>query len=146
MKPREKSIPTFEARQFAGTIVGESPSKQLKLLASPYYRTFLNQKCKTGDMVTMTLTLKKPKRSVRQNSYYWMYLGMIADETGNDPDDLHELFKKKFLPTKIADVMGEQVEKNKSTTDLSRLDFGDYIAKIEEFTEIQAPPVENFDI
>lgn len=146
MKPRPKSIPTFEARQFAAEIREVNGQKQAVLLASPYYRTFLNTKTKDGDQITLTVSLKKPKRTIRQNSYYWVYLSSIAEETGNDADDLHDLFKKLFIGTRMVEVMGEMVEKKGSTTTLSRIDFGEYIAKIEEFTGIQSPPAKNYDL
>lgn len=146
MKPHPKSIPTFEARQFAAEIREVNGQKQAVLLASPYYRTFLNTRTKEGDQITLTISLKKPKRTIRQNSYYWFYLGEIVDQTGNDADDLHALFKKKFLRPKVKEVMGELVEEEKSTTKLSRLEFGDYIREIEVFTGIQAPPAKNYGL
>ena len=33
-----------------------------------------------------------------QHHLYWMYLDAIAHETGHTPEELHEHFKRKFLP------------------------------------------------
>lgn len=43
------------------------------------------------------VTTKQDSRSVAQNRLYWMWLSQIEKETGNDKDDLHFEFKKKFL-------------------------------------------------
>lgn len=140
------SVPTFESQTFLAVIEGDMGAHRLKVLASPYYKTFLNTKFKSGDKVTLSITNKKPKRTNAQNAYYWHYLGEISKETGNDPETLHELFKKKFISTRIVDVMGEQVEMVGSTTTLKRLEFGEYIDKIAEFTEIPSPPIENYGL
>lgn len=140
------SVPTFESKSFVGEIIELDGKHKLKLHAAPYYNTFLNTKCKVGEVLTMTLTKRKPKRTLAQNNYYWVYMDLIASETGNQAEDLHALFKKKFLRGHKVTVMGEVVEHEGSTTELSRLDFGDYIRKIEELTGIQSPPTENYRI
>lgn len=139
-----KSIPTFESSSFAFEVRGDDTNKKAVLLAGPYYRTFLNKKFKIGDKGTMILSSKKPKRTIAQNNYYWVYLALIQDETGNDSEDLHEYFKTKFLQKKIAQVFGKPVQKYASTTNLSRLDFGEYIDKIADETGIEPPPTENY--
>lgn len=93
----------------------------------------------------MVLTNKKPKRTIAQNNYYWLYLGIIEKETGNLADDMHKLFKGKFLSNAIVEVFGEKVRREKSTTELTVTEFSEYIEKIAVFTGIQPPPVENFD-
>jgi hypothetical protein len=92
-----------------------------------------------------TLRIEKPKsvRSMQQNSFYWVYLELISRETGNDPNDLHEYFKTKMLPRKIVEIHGKhghyEFEKIKSTTELSKLEMGEYMDKICAVTEVPIP-------
>ena len=137
---------TYQSRSFAGIIVAEKTTskKQLKLNAPIWYQHEIN-KFKDGDPVTLVITNKKPKRTEVQNRYYWgVYLPMISQETGNDMDDLHTLFKGMFLSKEIVTVLGKPVRRTKSTTELSTGEFGDYIRQIEVLTGGLAPPTENF--
>ncbi len=89
------------------------------------------------------LTLAKPwrvtiapyvnNRSRDQNALYWKWLGTIAKETGNDTDELHSLFKRKYLPPIFVDVCGEVVETRRSTTRLNTKDMSDYMTQVEAF-------------
>ena len=81
----------------------------------------------------------KAKRTFKQNSYYWAYLKMVSEETGFTDEELHELFKQKFLDKRKIQVMGEEIEVHPSTTRLTRKEMADYITNIETFTGIQAP-------
>lgn len=109
-----------------------------------HYKTEIN-KFRIGEKVTFVITSKKPKRTEQQNRYYWgVYLPLISSETGNDIDDLHTLFKGKFLGKEIVDVMGEKVRRVSSTTELSTSQFIEYIMRIEEFTGVLAPPTEEY--
>lgn len=84
----------------------------------------------------------KPTRSSSQHRYYWVYLGVIAKETGELENDLHQLFKRKFLPPVFRTVMGEEVSTPRSTTKLSKADFGDYLDKICALTNVPMPDPE----
>ena len=89
--------------------------------------------------VTISIDPKVPTRSAQQNNYYWLYLSVIARETGYSPNELHNLFKGKFLSSGIVEIFSEKVRKTKSTTQLNKSEFAEYIMQIAEFTEI-APP------
>lgn len=142
MKPRAKSIPTFESRTFAVEITGTPGEHRLKVLALPYFQTFLNKTFKPGEQATLSITSRKPKRTEAQHRYYWVYVGDIARETGNDPEALHELFKTVLLPGKSIEVMGHTVVSRPSTKTLTRIEFGEYIDRIAEMTGIEPPPLE----
>lgn len=92
--------------------------------------------------------IQKPtdNRTNQQNNYYWLYLGIIAAETGNIEEELHEFFKKQFLPRKFAVIKGKgsdhEVEMIKSTTKLSKIEFGDYLDKICAMTDVPLPDPE----
>lgn len=90
--------------------------------------------------VGLEIIEKKSKRSDQQNRYYWgAYLPILSSETGHTKDELHELFKAKFLTKKISEVMSQKVRITKSTTELSKGEFSDFIANISEFTQIEPP-------
>ena len=78
----------------------------------------------------------KRNRSTVQNAYYWFLLTMLEQETGNDKDELHEYFKKKYLKTFFQiDLIDTQdfIYYAKSTTKLTTLEFEDYLEKIRVF-------------
>lgn len=57
-----------------------------------------------GKVVSLTVKRHAETRSQRQNRWYWgVILPAIAEETGEDRDSLHEVFKRMFLP----DVLNE---------------------------------------
>lgn len=150
--PKKSSlIHTYKTRSFAGEIVTDPDKaygKKLKLNSPVLYAHELN-KFKVGEHVTVSVTNKRPKRTDAQNRYYWgVYLPLIAEETGEkDLESLHELFKGKFLTTKIVKVLKKYPTRiTKSTTELSVADFCEYIMAIENLTQVSAPPTENFDL
>jgi len=79
------------------------------------------------------------RRSTNQNRFYWAYLRIIEDETGNDSTDLHEYFKRIFLPPRYITVMGKTIKVPSSTTDLDTADFSRYMEKINAETGIPIP-------
>ena len=73
-------------------------------------------------------------RSTNQNAYYHgVVLKEIALETGHDADELHEFFKRRFLPCRTIEVAGQVIDAPPSTTDLSTIEFRDYIDRIAAF-------------
>jgi hypothetical protein len=79
------------------------------------------------------LTEHKNKRSVKQNSLYWMWLTCIQDETGNDKNDLHKYFAEKFLGIEEVEIFGVKQLRIKSTPDNDTKEFTDYLEKIRLF-------------
>lgn len=77
------------------------------------------------------ITKHKKSRSVAANRLMWMWLNLIAKETGNEPEDLHHLLKVKFLGTETKIFMGSEIERPKSTTKLNTKEFTNYLDKIE---------------
>lgn len=86
----------------------------------------------------------KIKRSEQQNNYYWMYLSLIADETGYTSEEIHEWAKGKFLTKQIKELFGDKVRTKLSTTRLTKGEFAEYIMKIENETSVLAPPVQDY--
>lgn len=90
------------------------------------------------------LELLEKTRTMSQNNYYWLYLGMIENETGNLADDLHEWCKRKFLPAKFIKINGEDFKVPSSTTDLKKQEFGDYLDKICAWSGVELPNPEDY--
>lgn len=138
------------SERFAAKIIQnkETNRKDIEFVSPKYLRHFLTKYSHVGDSITIQVTSKKTKRTDQQNRYYWgVYLPLIAEETGEeDLDRLHELFKGMFLTETIAEVLGYKVRITKSTSDLSIGDFIEYIIAIEKFTEVEAPPTENYSL
>lgn len=89
------------------------------------------------------IEIQRKRRTLTQNAYYWVYLTVISNETGNTPDDLHELFKSMFLPDVIVKIKGKKAthdfKRKKSTTELTKFEFGEYLDRICAYTEVPLP-------
>lgn len=93
------------------------------------------------------ILVRVPKRSISQNSFYWLYLTVISNETGNDAEDLHGFFKRQFLPITegtitLKDGVHHTYKKLSSTTELSKAEFGEYLDKIYAMTGVPLPDPE----
>ncbi len=108
---------------------------------SDYQRSMFNDFLKQfeGKKVWMTIDPKLPKRTDRQNRFYWLYLGIISRETGEDKDSLHAFFGDEFLTKGVKNLFGKEVKVKKSTTELNRIEFGNYLEEICRLTEIPIP-------
>lgn len=85
------------------------------------------------------ISVRKPKRSTKQNSFYWKYLTIIEEETGNNAMDLHEIAKRMFLKPIFKTVMGKEYKLPASTTKLSKTEFSDYMDKICDWSGVPIP-------
>ena len=72
------------------------------------------------------------KRSLSQNALYWKWVGVIANETGNDSDMLHEFFKNKFLQP-VEFQVGGHVFSYRTTTKLPIDQMSAYMTKVQAF-------------
>lgn len=86
-----------------------------------------------GKRYNVRVTLKREKRTVDQNSLYWLWIACIADETGNEKMYLHEFFKGKFLGYNEQVVFGQVVTTPKTTTTLDTKQFTNYLEDIKVF-------------
>ena len=96
-----------------------------------------------GD-VEVVVGKRRNTRTMRQNSYYWgVVIRMIADDTGNSAERVHEAMKHKFLKT-IIKMKGEDFESAESTTSLDTGEFSkDYVDQIKmwarDFLGVEIP-------
>lgn len=75
------------------------------------------------------------KRSINQNSMYWAWMTIIAEEYGapSDKNYYHNYFKKEFLPIVSKEMFGRNLRCYKETSSLSVEEFTEYLDKIERF-------------
>lgn len=64
----------------------------------------------------ITIEPYKHKRSNRQNRLYWEWLTIIGKEIGYDKEELHDIFRRKFLPVNEVEVLGVTHHKLTSTS------------------------------
>lgn len=79
---------------------------------------------------TITISKIRDKRSINQNSLYWLWIACICCETGNDKKDVHEYFKEYFLGYSEKPMFGGMIRHTRSTTDLDTKQFTDFLEKI----------------
>lgn len=131
----------MKLRTFAIEIKDGKPSFKTEYNRELFYK-FLAQF--EGEKVWLTVDPRKPKRSLQQNNYYHLYLGIIARETGYTPLELHTYFKGKYLTSGITEVFGSKVRKVKSTTALNKSEFSEYILQIAEEVGITPPDTSDY--
>jgi hypothetical protein len=89
--------------------------------------------------VMVTVERKYATRSSLQNRWYWgQVVGLVAEHTGFTPDEMHEIYKAKFIPkdVAIADGNGEVVMElviGGSTTRMDTVQFSEFCERIREW-------------
>ncbi len=78
----------------------------------------------------------RKNRSTSQNKLYWLWLNVIADYTGDDPDDVHIIMKKRLLGTIRRPVMGVLEEMPNSTKKLTTEEFSSYLERLEQLCNL----------
>lgn len=79
---------------------------------------------------TFELKEVKKKRSISQNSLYWLYVNYIANDTGNDREAIHDELRRMFLPVNSGLLGNKEIYSLTSTTSLDTLQFTQFIDKI----------------
>ena len=88
--------------------------------------------------VLVKIEKKRNVRSNQHNAYYWGYvLNEIAGITGHSPEELHSIFKIKFLPKKFVKIAGKEYQADPTTTRCDSAEFFDFIEAIKRFGEIE---------
>lgn len=90
--------------------------------------------------VTVHVRRAYATRSSQQNRWYWsQVVGLVSKHTGYTPDEVHEIYKAKFLPRVVEIVdfaSGEMVAEFKiggSTAHLDTQQFSEYCEQIREW-------------
>jgi len=113
---QETEIDRFlaSAKEF---ILGMEPSWTVKLFAARHY----------------------PKRTLPQNSYYWVLIKIIKDalrELGHDVDEkeTHYMLRERLLYSELVnEETGEVARIVKSTQKLSTTEFNEYLENVKRF-------------
>ena len=85
----------------------------------------------------MEVSVKRDNRSVDQNKLYWLWISCISEETGNDKDTLHELFKQMYLGSDERIALSRQVSVRRSTAGLDTKEFTGYLDRIQTFANTE---------
>lgn len=90
-----------------------------------------------GKLVTITVKIQMPTRSILQNKYYWgVIIKYLSEEIGYPPDVMHDYMKESFLGLQTYDMPdGTSYEKLKSTTDLTTGEAEEYYRQIREWSK-----------
>jgi len=83
----------------------------------------------------MILELRKPKRSLEQNRYYWAILTDISEQVvpgkAYEPSVWHEYLRALFLPERMVELPDGSVKMvEASTSELRVNDFTEYLEKV----------------
>lgn len=85
-------------------------------------------------------------RTDAQNKYYWVILGIMAQEFGTTAEELHTYFKSVFLPSQEYFTLIRQ-KRMTSTTEQSKDQMSDYIERVIQFAAengIALPDLEEY--
>ena len=74
----------------------------------------------------VTVEPYKKKRSLNQNALYWRWIALVARETGNANDDVHEALKAKFCPPRTVHL-GDEERDIRSTAKLTTAEMQAYM-------------------
>ena len=83
----------------------------------------------------MILELRKPKRSLEQNRYYWAVLTDISEQVvpgrSYEPSVWHEYLRALFLPERMIELPDGSVKMvEASTSELRVNEFTEYLEKV----------------
>ena len=85
-----------------------------------------------GKEIELRVDKYKEKRTLAQNRYYWIICTIVAEETGHDPEEIHQIFKSMFLKT-WTKLKHKRIQRIQSTTELDTKEFTDYVDKCSRF-------------
>ena len=93
---------------------------------------------KQGEKITVKWGAR---RSLPQNSLYWLFLNWLINEAGLknqghfSPDALHIDLKTHILSEKIFDRGQFKAIEEASTADLNKTEFGEYLKRVDEVVQ-----------
>ena len=77
----------------------------------------------------------KKSRTDQQNRYFWALCGLIADETGQDKEDIKDQLMHAMGHYRQKVVNGKPITVFRSTTTLTRDEFGELIEATQQLCE-----------
>lgn len=106
------------------------------ILRSPEQKVWAKGQIDALDLTkpwVLTLRRHTKKRSTSQNSLLHKWLDIIADETGNSPEDVKEAMKEEFLGMVEVDVGGRPYMVRKHTSSLTTEEMTTFLNQIYAF-------------
>lgn len=89
-----------------------------------------------GKRVICEVKQFRKSRTSNQNRYYWgVMVGILSEELGYEPDEIHMMLREKFL--RIHDERHPDFVIAKSTTKLNTQQFNEYIEAIQRWASIE---------
>lgn len=82
---------------------------------------------------------RKSKRSLEANALHWKRLDVLrlhlADSTGQfySAEEIHDYFKRKFLPVRVVEIGGESQVVERTTTKMSTKEFSEFMDLIDRY-------------
>jgi len=111
---------------------------------SPYNEARFHDCLKDNEGKVFRIEPEISTRSMSQNKLYWLYLGVIEHDTGNIANDVHEYYRRAFLQPKFIKVMGKEIKIPRSTTELTKNEFSEYMDKISADTGVPIPDTNEY--
>ena len=104
---KKKSTPANKSVNLLGKVRKVDEELKLQLNAPQLLQHFLRMHTHSGDDVLVVVTAKRPKRSMNQNSFFFVYLDLISLSCGHNVQDLHRWVNGKILGEGITEVFGD---------------------------------------
>lgn len=83
-----------------------------------------------GCEIDIELRKHRRNRTTLQNAYYWsVVVGMVSESTGYLPCEAHDALRQMFL----TDNTDQLLPRVRSTTDLTTIEFSEYVAHCVQF-------------
>ena len=136
---KKKSYPSNKNVHLLGKVERVEEKLKLKLNSPQYLDHFLRMHAHEGDAVLLVVTVKRPKRTENQNSFFFVYLDLISLSCGHTVDELHRWVNGKILGQGITEVFGDKVRMVGSTSNLNISEFAEMMNRLHEETEIPIP-------
>lgn len=143
---KKKVYPTNKSAHLLGKVARVEGKLKIALNGPQYLQHFLKTYTKVGDDVLMVVTAKRPKRSLAQNNFFFVYLDLISLSCGHSVEDLHRWVNSYILGQGITEVFGEKVRKVGSTSGLNISEFCEMMNRIFEETEVPIPDPTPFNL
>lgn len=83
------------------------------------------------------IKMHRTVRTISQNRLYWLYVGIVADETGNDKDTIHQYCLQTFIGSNKHIVFGKEVFTSPTTTELNTKQFTDYVEQVRAWAQTE---------
>jgi len=150
MTYKRKYNPSHKKINLAGRVVAfeeEGITRlKIKINATQLYSHFLKMYAKPGDWASMEITLKKPKRSESQNSFYHVYLSLIEISSGHTIEELKAWVNEDILGKGISEVFGHTTRIVGHTSDLNMSEFCEMMNTVMDRTGVPIPDPAPFNL